>query len=340
MNAIIVDIKHLPHINLFKNAIKKLVLNGYKVDIICLDRGKNYSVLKKELPMCAVIKIGKHRGNLFSIIFEANLLRFIQLFIYLIGKKYNIGLSAGSFVLGFALKIFRIPNIQFYDDPENEKNLFLQLLSADGLYYPPFEGLNKKIKSFNSLKEWSYLSPNYFTPNMKQVKSYNLVKKKYIFVREVSVKTANYYGQKERLITKILSNFPPEYKVLFSLENKNTRNFYPKNWICLVEPVEDIYSLIYYAKFLVSSGDSMVREAAILGVPSIYCGVRQMAANSILIEKKILFHKSVNEIPAVMDLIINNSEYDFNQENFRKILLEEWEDTTDFILDRIKEFNK
>ena len=54
MKAIIVDIMHLPHINLFKNVIKKLVISGYKVDIICLDRGKNYSVLIKELPMCEV----------------------------------------------------------------------------------------------------------------------------------------------------------------------------------------------------------------------------------------------------------------------------------------------
>jgi hypothetical protein len=340
MKAIIVDIMHLPHINLFKNVIKKLVINGYKVDIICLDRGKNYSVLRKELPMCEIIKIGKHRGNMFSIIFEANILRFILLVIYLINKNYSLGLSADGFILGIALKIFRTPNIQFYDDPENKKNMFLQLLSADGLYYPPFKGLNKKIKSFNSLKEWAYLSPVYFTPDMKQIEKYNLISKRYIFVREVSVKTSNYYGQKKSLITNIIEKFPPDYKVILSLEAKDTRKYYPESWLCLEEPIEDIYSLIYFAKFLISSGDSMAREAAILGVPSIYCGIRKMAANNIMIEMEMLFHTPIFEIPTLMDIIIKNSAYENNQENFRKNLMNKWEDTTNFILDKIKEYIK
>ena len=47
------------------------------------------------------------------------------------------------------------------------------------------------------------------------------------------------------------------------------------------EPIEDIHSLIYYAAGLVSSGDSMAREAALLGVPSYYLGIRySMPANA------------------------------------------------------------
>ena len=45
--------------------------------------------------------------------------------------------------------------------------------------------------------------------------------------------------------------------------------------------IEDIHSLIYYSAGLVSSGDSMAREAALLGVPAYYLGIRyDMPANA------------------------------------------------------------
>ena len=62
---------------------------------------------------------------------------------------------------------------------------------------------------------------------------------------------------------------------------KKRRDEYPADWIMLQEPIEDIHSLIYYAAGLVSSGDSMAREAALLGVPSYYLGIRySMPANA------------------------------------------------------------
>jgi predicted glycosyltransferase len=338
MRSIIFDITHLPHINLFKNAIRNLVKAGNKVHIVCLDRGKNFNILKKELPFCEITKIGKHRGNMFSIIFEANIFRFFLLVQFLQKRKFDIGLSAGSFILGFALKLFRIPNIQFYDDPENTKNMYLQLLSSDGLFYPPFKNLNKNINVFNCLKEWAYLSPNYFIPDIEQLKKYILCPKKYIFVREVSVGSSNYLNQKTNLISKISNQFPPGFKVLLSLENKENRNLYPISWILLEEPIDDIYSLIYYSKLLISSGDSMAREAAILGVPSIYCGIRNMRANDIMIRKNILFHKNIDEVSTLLNEIINDSNFALDQEKFREDLLAEWDDMTIFILEKINNY--
>ena len=69
-------------------------------------------------------------------------------------------------------------------------------------------------------------------------------------------------------------------QVLFSLEEKHRRGEYPEDWILLQEPIEDIHSLMYYSAGLVSSGDSMAREAALLGIPAYYLGKRHsMPAN-------------------------------------------------------------
>ena len=293
---LLIDIGHIPHINLFKNAAIILKDKGIDIKIICLDRKRNVLIAKEEFKGFEVISLGKHRGNFFSIIFEANILRFLLLFKFLLLNRFDVGLSAGSFLLGFGLKIFNKPNLQFYDDPENKKNLIFQKLTATKLFYPSFFK-SDGIINFNALKEWAYLSPKYFNPDKECLKEYNLEEKKYIFVREVNSNTTNYVGQSSDMISTIANKLPSNIKVVFSLENKEKINFYPKSWILLNEPIKDIHSLMYYSKAILSSGDSMAREGAMLGVPSIYCGIREMAANKVMEEAGLLFDVEIEKVP-------------------------------------------
>ncbi len=132
-----------------------------------------------------------------------------------------------------------------------------------------------------SLKEWAYLNPRTFVPKVEVLEKYGVKPKEYMFLREVSVGTINYAGQASGAILGIKDMIPAGMKVLFSLEEKKRRDEYPDDWILLQEPIEDIHSLIYYSAGLVSSGDSMAREAALLGVPSYYLGIRySMPANA------------------------------------------------------------
>lgn len=336
---IIVDITHIPHINFLKNAINKLNTKGEDIKVICLNRGKNIAIAKEEFKGIEVIPLGIHKGTFLSIIFEANFLRFFKLFKYLLTNRFDIGVSVGSFVLGFVLKIFRKPNVQFYDDPENKKNLFFQKLTATELYYPTFYK-NKKIKNFNALKEWAYLSPKYFKPNQNCLEEYGLNKKEYIFIREANSNTTNYTGQSSNIISTITDKFSSDMKIVLSLENKSTANLYPESWIILNEPVKDIHSLIYNSKILISSGDSMAREGTMLGVPSIYCGIRKMAANKILIDKGLLFHVNIESVPLFVDQIIKNKLKLFEQTSYREKLESEWDDVTDFIIRNIMKYKK
>ena len=136
-------------------------------------------------------------------------------------------------------------------------------------------------KVMRCLKEWAYLNPRTFVPNEKVLEKYGVKPKEYMFLREVTVGTTNYTGQKSGAILGIKDMIPAGMKVLFSLEEKKRRDEYPADWILLQEPIEDIHSLIYYSAGLVSSGDSMAREAALLGVPAYYLGIRySMPANA------------------------------------------------------------
>ena len=335
---VLIDISHPAHFNFFKNVIQILKEEGHTILITALNRGKLPQILKEELKDTQIKFNGRHRGSKWSIIFEANILRFFEQLIYVFAKKIDIAISCGSFTTGAIFKfILRKPNIQFDDDPERKMNVILEKATSTKLIFPPVIEGSKKIKIMNGLKEWSYLSPKYFIPNNEILDRYYLKKKKYLFVREVNTSSLNYSSQKSNLISQIADKFPNGYKVILSLEDKSTINLYPKSWILLNEPVEDIHSLMYYCKIVISSGDSMAREGAMLGVPAIYCGKREMAANKVMIDKGILFHKNINKVPEFINQIINKEVKIEEQNKFRERLEHDWIDVTEFIVAQIKE---
>ncbi len=217
------------------------------------------------------------------------------------------------------LNLYRVPNIAFIDDPR--KFVFqIAKYSTNELYLPSFNVNFPDTEAFNALKEWAYLSPSYFEPNSSVLEKFDLAKKEYFFIREVDTKTSNYLGQEEDIILSISNKFPKNLPVVLSLEKKKNALKYPKHWIILNEPVGDIYSLMYFSKLVISSGDSMAREGGMLGVPSIYCGYRDMPANNVLISKGIL-HKvlpeKVNDF--ILDELILKSNQ-IEQEEFRLLL--------------------
>ena len=281
-----IDILHTPQFNFFKPLISTLSEKGYNMLITVLGRGKLPAIVKRELSgmkNVSVKVIGKHRMTKWSALIEANALRIIRLFFWAMRNKVDIAFSSGSHI-GMMGKIFKFPAYGFVDDPQttNYKMLCKFDKQNHSLIYELPEGqqLDPRDKMLPVLKEWAYLNPRTFRPNVRALEQYGLKPKKYIFLREVSVGTINYTGQESGAILGIKDMIPKGMKVLLSLEEKKRRGEYPEDWILLQEPIEDIHSLIYYAAGLVSSGDSMAREAALMGVPAYYLGIRYtMPAN-------------------------------------------------------------
>ena len=210
-------------------------------------------------------------------------------------------------------------------------------MSSTKKFYPPFGIKHRKVVEYNCLKQWAYLSPKYFKPNIHALDNYNIKPKQYIFIRDISNKNLNYLNQEDDLIIKLGKNLPNNYKVVISYEDKGKRMNYPIDWTLLEEPITDIHSLIYYSVAVISSGDSVSREAGMLGVPSIYCGVRTMAANNILMNKGLLIHITQdNDLIKKIHEIINYQSNISLQEEKRNSLAKEWIDLTDFIIDIIK----
>ena len=327
---------HPAHINFFKNSMYSLKNAGHNVFVTVLKRGKLPKIVESELDGFNIKIIGQHKGTKSSIIFDANLFRFLKMFSYLRKIKPDVGVSVGSFILGANLKILNKPNYQFDDDPERSVNVFLEKLTSTKLFFPNIYFSNSsKVELVNTLKEWAYLSPKYFRPNKSILYKYKLKPFEYIFVREISTGSLNYSTQQSNIIASFSDQFPKGTNVLFSLENKENSSLYPNDWILLKEPVSDIHSLIFFSKLLISSGDSMAREGALLGVPSIYCGNRTMRANKLLEEKKVLFHQQIG-IPNKIKEICDSDVLIDNRNNFRNVLYDEWIDINEFIVELVK----
>ena len=343
-----IDIAHIPQYNFYKPLINILSKHGHHVHITILNRGRLVNIMQYELSGLLNVHqytIGKHRMKKISAIIDANLIRMIKLFFWLCGKKIDFAISNNLFtpILG---KLFRIPNYAFGDDPQvidYKPKLWFSNKSHYCIYEETKDvTIDKRISILKCTKEWAYLNPRTFIPNENILQSYGVKPKEYVFLREVSVGTVNYAGQESGAILGIQDMIPKDKKVLFSLEEKNKRHLYPKDWILLQEPLDDIHSLIYYSAGLVSSGDSMAREAALLGVPAYYLGIRyDMPANAAAAKVANLQNqKTADFIQWVKNLSVSAKEAEEKQQTLREHIDNTFIDINEYMLSLVESVNK
>ena len=336
---IIVDVAHPAHVNFFKHAMRILREEGNEVIVSGLRRGKLPKILQEELGDFPIYYVGRHRGTTFSIIFEANVLKAIRLFWLVLKERPDFGLSVGSFTLGATLKLFGKPNVQFDDDPERRMNVWLEKLTSTRLFFPPLVQPHKNVSTMRALKEWAYLSPRYFAPDSSVLADYGVEPHRYFFVREVSTGSLNYQDQAANTIASFAHLLPSDYPVLLSLEDKQAAKQYPEQWIQLREPLKDIHSLLYYSRLVISSGDSMAREGAMLGVPSLYVGMREMKANRLLQDEKMLFRCAAAAAPHLVRQVIREQATVPLQDEFREHLTKQWDDITQLIIGQALQYD-
>lgn len=338
MMKILIDIKHPAQLNLFKGLSRELVKEDWNVTICYLNRGKLPKIIHSEYAEFDTIPVGSSKGSKWSILWNGNIKRTFVFLKLIRRNKYNICVAASSIPLALACKISGIPIIQFYDDPERKRVNKINAKFSNQLFFPPIVEKDSKTSIFNCLKEWSYLSPKRFHPSLTPLIRYKLIPRQYVFIREVSNKSFNYYNQEDAIICSFSHQIPSDATVILSLEDKTIANKFPKNWIILEEPVTDIHSLMYYSQLVISSGDSMAREGAMLGVPSIYCGVRKMKANELLTNFGALVHLPGN---SSLPYIIKQISKPFNETQQKKVrnqLLEGWDDMVVFMKKQINQY--
>ncbi len=338
---LLVDLNHPVDVNFFKNAIRRLANeHNCDIEITVQPRGKLVPILQQELPDFPFTSIGIHRKSLAGKIYGAGY-RCLRLLSYIPRKKFDVVASFGGIGVSHATYILRKPSVVFDDDIEYKLGFYPYKPFATRIVLPaqiPLHGRN--IVNYRGFKELAYLHPNYFQPDPSALHEYKLKAGGYIFIREVSKISMNY----AHLETGQLAGDCHQLRslgldIVLSLEDKSLTDRFAPYCTILQEPVRDIYSLMHFALFTISSGDTMARESCLTGTPVIYTGGRYMSVNTDLVKKGIFFEPDAeNPVMTLVSRVIGQNIKEKTQEIVHRALQHEWDDTTEVIVNNILDF--
>jgi hypothetical protein len=295
-------------------------------------------IAKAELSSFEICPIGQHESRFFNKL-SALVEREFQLYHHLKNKKIQISVNQG-FSSIISCKLLNIPFIIFEDDYEYKLAFHYARLFSKRDVMPDFiPASGHNIYKYHGFKELAYLHPNQFMPDNNVLKSLGILPGKYAFLREISNISLNYANRKSYLVQLIENIISRGIQIVLSIEDKTISSRFRHTCIVLEEPLGDIYSIIANASFAISSGDTMAREACLLGTPTIYTGGREMIMNTPLIEIGILFTAyTIEDINLRIDYLLTEDNLLKIRSEIGGTIKKEWEDTTEVIINHIKDF--
>ena len=341
---ILFDINHPKDVHLFKKIMSALEKEGH--DIKITSKGKDVTNYLLDVYGFEYENLGKHNKGLFKKIFglvekDIIMLKIARSF------KPDIFLSLGSPYSPQISALLRKTSIVMTDTEHSIEQYLLYAPFATEILTPECFQLNlgRKQTRFNGYIELAYLHPNHFEPDPTVLSKVNLSKGEiFSIVRFVSWSASHDIGKagfsltEKRLLVETLERYG---KVLISSEGSLPKDL--KHYATIISP-EDIHSLMHYAALYVGEGSTMAMEAALLGTPAVYVSSLAGKLGYILeleMRYELLFshRKAKNGIKRCIELLGNNNiKTEWSKK--RERLLNEKIDVTQFILEKIYEYEK
>lgn len=270
---ILVDIGHPAHVHLYKNLIFELKKRGHTI----ITTVKEIDAAKKLLTYYGIefVNIGLKSDSLFGKMF--NQFKY-DLRIWKLVRKHKIEIGLGTSITNAHVsKISKMRSVVFDDDDDEVQPLFVKYAHpyCNTLLSPDVLKDKRKRKStlyYPGYHELAYLHPNRFKPDPAVLKEAGLTEGEVFFILRFNAFKAHHDGgikglsleQKLELI-KILK---PLGKILITTE----REIEPELEAYQMKVrSENAHSLLYYATMLIGDSQTMISEAAVLGVPSLRC---------------------------------------------------------------------
>jgi len=332
------DITHPAHANFLRWPASLLRESGHSVSITCLRRGRLPLIVKELFPGFPLMEAGTYRRTLPGMLLGTGIARLLTLTDILSSERPDVLAGVAVFQPALLSGLLGFQTVATYDDPEHRLNYDLTKRLADTFLVPECMGeSDPSVRTFRGLKEWAYLNPDRFTPDPSVPVMLGLEPFQYLFIRSIDTASMNYREQESDIIEGLYREGLSGRQTLLSLERKETAGEFPL-WRILEEPVKDIHSLMYYSKMVLSSGDSMAREGAELGVPSIYCGTRDMKANSELMRLGLLTRSaSPDEVMQRVNDAWRQTDPAAERRQRRDLLNSEWDDPGRIFTDLVME---
>src|ERR1035437_822765 len=276
---ILIALNHPAHYYLFKFISKELQKQGHEVKYVI--KGKDILekiLISEEINYAKLISRKKRKNNAFSILSDLSvemikqdfyLLRFLKSFLPDIMLGTDISIAHAGFIR-------RIPAIIFNEDDIEINKLFCyftypfasQIITPEICNVGRFRG--KQIK-YNGYQKLAYLHPNWFKPDIKVVRKYFTNEKPYFLIRLVSFTAGHDIEQTHGgiilgIVRELISMLKQKGDVYITSENKLPAEF--TSYELLIDPT-DIHHLMFFSNLFIGDSQTMIVEAAMLGIPSI-----------------------------------------------------------------------
>lgn len=262
---------HPSHFYVFRYLIQTLKKNNYDVTIVIKTKDVLEELVKSEGWRYHNIS-DRRRGSSFIKIAMDVIYRNINLYRLLRREKVDLILTCGSDIALLA-KILRIFLIDFNDDdvhviPNSAKYGWPY---APVIFAPKECEMGKfsdKTIFYSGFQKSFYLQQGLFEPNWRIVKD-QIGEKRYFLLRVVGLDAHHDDGMKgigETLLEKIVEILEPHGDIIISSERVLAEKF--EKYQIKINPIE-MHHFIYYADLVIGDSQSMIHEAALMGVPSI-----------------------------------------------------------------------
>lgn len=268
---ILTDIGHAKNAYILKTIVPQLIAKGHEFHFVYRDK-------EHTKQLCQAFGFegldrGKGGNGLIG--------KFIYLiktdfqFLKLVKKtKPDLLLSFASPYLANLALLTKIPMIVFDDTEQNWVVQKIYSSCSAAIVVPSCFGktLSRRQFSFDGYFELAYLSSRYFQPDPSILKELGLtVGEKFVLLRFVSwqaVHDLSHRGLTLEEKQELVAAFSGMARVYISAEGELPAGLAP---LRLMTPSERIHQVMAHSTLVLGEGATMAAEAAVLGVPSVYC---------------------------------------------------------------------
>lgn len=197
-----------------------------------------------------------------------------QLFKLAMKIKPDLLLSFASPYLANLALLTKIPMVVFDDTEQNRLVQRIYSSCSDAIVVPSCFGktLSRRQLSFDGYYELAYLSPRYFQPDPAILKELGLtIGEKFVLLRFVSwhaVHDISHHGLSVEEKQELVATFSGLARVFISAEGELPEGLESLRLKILPELIHQVMA---HSALVFSEGATMAAEAAVLGVPSVYC---------------------------------------------------------------------
>jgi len=336
-------VQHPAHVHQFKYLIKHLFSQNCSVFVKAIDKEITINLLHSMNIEFSLLS--NYKSNVLGKIYDVvpqitNISRYV--------KKNNIGLiiSRGNVACCIYSGYSKINHIIFSDSEPVHLDRYL-IKMADIIITPDIfkNNYGYKHKRIRSFKEFSYLHPNYFNPDISVLNQLDIKNgEKYFILRFVAWKAHHDVGEKGLSLDKkkkILNEMLNHGKVFISSESELPAELKQYKF-----PLEShrMHDALAFASLFVGDSQTMTTESAILGTPAIrinsFVGENDMS-NFIELEHKydlIYNFKSYEDSRGKLKELLNKDNIKAEWRLKAKKLIEDKEDLNKIMLTYIKEY--